>query len=87
MTDCGTARSVPRGELGGLGQVGDDRVAAAVDAAQAVLVAVVPGRVGVQQIAERGEVGVRERLEDGADNIGVGKLWLVVMTAPSLMAC
>jgi hypothetical protein len=42
------------GELGGLGQVGGNRVAAAVQADQAVVVAVVPGRVGVQQPAERG---------------------------------
>jgi hypothetical protein len=34
---------------------------------------VVPGRVGVQQVAERGQVGVRERLEERADDIGVGK--------------
>src|ERR1700722_17836378 len=61
-----------RGELGGLAEVGHYRVATAVDAAQAVLVAGMPGRVGVQQIAERGEGGVRERLEEGADNIGVG---------------
>ena len=43
-----------------------------MDAAQAVVVAVMPGRVGVQQPAERGQVGVRERLEDGTDDIGVG---------------
>jgi hypothetical protein len=80
------------GELGGLGQVGRDRVAAVVDAAQAVVVAMVPGRAGVEQAAERGEVGVGERLEDGADDIGVGAGgWvavsvLAVMTAPSLIA-
>jgi hypothetical protein len=60
------------GEQRRLGQVGDDRIGAAVDAAEAVVVVVAPGRVGVEQVAERGEVAAGERSEDGADDIDVG---------------
>jgi len=40
-----------------------------VDAAQAVVIAVIPRRVGVKQLAERGKIRVRERFEDGAGNV------------------
>jgi hypothetical protein len=51
------------GEPRRLGQVGDDGLGASVDAAEAVIVVMVPGRVGVQQVAECGEVAAAERAE------------------------
>jgi hypothetical protein len=35
-----------------------------VHATEAVVVAVMPGRVRLEQVAERGDVAVRERLEE-----------------------
>jgi hypothetical protein len=61
-----------RGDQRRLGQVGDDRVGAAVNPAVAVVVVVVPGRVGAQQVAEPGEVAAGERAEQGADDIDIG---------------
>ena len=56
------------GQPAGLREEGDDRVAAAVDAAEAVGVAVVPGGVGVRTGGERGEVAAPEGVEAGADD-------------------
>src|ERR1022692_173036 len=53
-----------RGQLGGLGQVRGDPVAAPVAATEPVVVAVIPGRVLVEQRAERREVTAGEGVED-----------------------
>ena len=55
------------GELRGLGQVRGDAVAAPVTATEPVVVAVVPGRVLMEQRGERGEVAAGEGAEDGPD--------------------
>ena len=50
----------------------DDRVHARLDAAEAVVVAVVPGRVGVEHRGEPGHVARGDGLEAGADGVDVG---------------
>ena len=45
-----------------------ESLGAAGDAAEAVVVVVVPGRAGVEQATECGEVAAGERPEDGADD-------------------
>ena len=45
----------------------------------------VPGRVGVQQVAERGEVAAGERAEEGADDIDVGEAVAVAVAVLAVM--
>jgi hypothetical protein len=66
MKDCGTGRRVS-GELCCLSQVRGDPVAAPVTATEPVVVAVIPGRVLVEQRVERREVAAGEGLEDRLD--------------------
>ena len=46
---------------------------------------VVPGRVGVEQVAERGEVAGGERSEDGADDIDVGVVAVLAVPVLAVM--
>jgi hypothetical protein len=52
------------GQLRRRAQAGRDRLDAAVHATEAVVVAVMPGRVRLEQVGEGGDVAVRERLEE-----------------------
>ena len=61
-------------------------VDAVLDAAEAVVVAVVPGRVGVEHRRERGEVAVGDRLEAGGRTTSERRLSVVSMVSV-VMAC
>ena len=72
MNASGTARSVPAVSCADSAMKATIPSLPLVDAAEAVVVAVVPGRVGVEHVGESGEVARRERLEAGADDGDVG---------------